>query len=488
MGILFVSILFLFHKKHKVIFYIIASLLVVILGALSFTNKTKLPPSHVSNIAKAKESKGYISVEIVSQPEYRWMRSGRRRASFIAKALSYNHNGKWLDANGLVLVNIWNNERGLSYGERLLLSGSIKEPPGARSKGGFDYAKYLMRKNIYIMMDVKNDFYIESVPRQEAGLAFSLVPVTMYKVRRGIEKLIRRYLDYGDSAILDAMIIGKRSYLTKELRDLFVKTGTAHILSVSGLHVAIISSVVFFMLRLFRLPRKLLYGLLLIFLCSYILIAGARPPIIRAVLMIGVYIISYIFERDFDIYSAIATAGLIILLYNPMQVFDIGFILSFSCVFSICYLTPKLSLLMPKPGKSILKKSLFRVGQLFAASLAVYVGVMPIIAYYFHIISPITVLANLFVVPMLGLILSLAIGFLLAGSTIPALGSLLGLCLHWLLSNLAGGLKVLGRVPFSYFEIPQIPLSYLIFYYAILFLLLERKRLLCYNVNIKKKH
>jgi len=310
----------------------------------------------------------------------------------------------------------------------------------------------------------------------------------LFELRTNIEKQINRYCTFVDATIVNAMVIGKRSYLSRGLKELFIKTGTAHILSVSGLHVAMISAMLFFVFRFLRLPPKVSSILVLIFLVAYTIVAGTRPPIIRAVIMISIYLLGYILERDFDIYSALSLAGIIILLYNPLQLFSAGFVLSFACVFSICYIAPRLLAKIYLAGESASKKIFFWLKQSASVSLAVYIGVMPIIAYYFHIISPVTILANIFVVPLLSVILFLSILYILLAWVSPIVGGLLSICIHLPIAILLKGLTFLEKVPFGNFKIPNISIAVVACYYAVFFLFLERKKIASYGFHFKAKY
>ncbi|NQT95391.1 MAG: ComEC family competence protein [Candidatus Omnitrophica bacterium] len=480
---LLVILLFVFNKRNRIIFYAVSSALVFLLGVLSLVNFNTLPSNHISKLLKDDRSHHYIEAVVVSSPEYYWMRSGRRKASFFAEALSYKDDELWIGARGKSLVNIWDNENDILYGERILLFGTLKTPYKNRKPDEFNYAEYLKRKGIYTIIDVRRDDDVEGIRPNKAASIKGLI----FDARSRIESLIRRHLRFPDGAIVNAMLIGKRSYLTKELNELFIKTGTAHIVSVSGLHVAVISAILFFILRMIGIPRKISCVLVFAFLIVYAIIAGQRIPIIRAVIMISIYLLSYILERDFDIYSTLSLAGIIILIYNPMQLFSAGFILSFACVFSICYLTPKLS--NPLFSDQIRKWGIGAYAvRIVLVSIAVYIGIMPIIAYFFSIISPITIIANIFVVPLLGVILFLAILFLVTTAILPALGVLIGLCLHGIISVLIKGISLLSEIPLGYFYIENIPLYLVVIYYILLFAVANRRYLLGLRFSDRTKH
>jgi len=182
---------------------------------------------------------------------------------------------------------------------------------------------------------------------------------------------------------------------------------------VSGFNVGIVVFIIVLFLRLLRLPRYWRFIVSLPLIITYCLVTGASNPVVRATVMAVVFIISYLIRRDPDISNAICVAALFILTSNPNQLFDAGFQLSFVSVVSIVFLYPKLKQvfglgrLKLKPLRFILESCL--------VSLAAWMGTAGFIAYYFKIFSPITVLANIFVVPLASLITLSGFSLIAAG-------------------------------------------------------------------------
>lgn len=470
----------LFKNSPHLIFNIICAGLVFLLAVAAYLNFNKLPASHIARLLEDQPRQYYIEGVIVSSPDYFWRSWGKRRCSFLLRALSYKKGRGWVKADGLSRVNIKDSQREYSYGDTLVVFGELRRPSLATNPGQFDYAAHLKTKRIYTLIEVSSDGNIESIEKVRPLILKKFI----FDARANIERLVKRTLSGQDAAILNAMLIGRRADLSKELREHFVKTGTAHVLAISGLHVAIISTVIFFILRLIRIPRKIASISVIGFLIIYTFLAGAMSPILRATIMITVYLLGFILERDFDIYSALSLAGIVILTVNPMELFNPGYVLSFVCVFSICYLTPKLeSFIIPTPilkrrfsfiQKSAITRYLLK---LILGSLAVYIGVAPLIGYYFNILSPITVLANLFIVPLLGVVLFFGILLIITGSLLAPLAVFFSYPLHFILLVFTGIIFLLSNIPFGHFYIPDIPLYAIAAYYIFLWLVIKRKSL-----------
>jgi competence protein ComEC len=198
------------------------------------------------------------------------------------------------------------------------------------------------------------------------------------------------------------MVLGEKKNIPAFVYNSMVKSGTVHILVVSGFNVVLVTFIIVLFLKIIRIPRVIRFYIATPLLIIYCLMTGASTPVVRATLMAVVFMFAYLVKRELDIYNSFALAAVFILAVNPNQLFDIGFQLSFASVISIVYLYPKIRLfLCPK----IISLSLARYlvdGCL--VSFSAWVGTAGFIAYYFKIISPITVLANIFVVPLASLI------------------------------------------------------------------------------------
>lgn len=487
-AVFLLTLLLILKKRPSIIFYISSCALIFILGQAAYLNFNTLPSRHISYLLKEEPKNYYIKGAIVSSPEYTWRRWGKRRASFTFRASSYKEKDSWNKTEGLSRVNIKDSKKDYYYGDTILVLGDLKRPRRAGNPGEFDYAEYLARKKIYTVIDVKCD---DGIMVLLEGGRPSFIKGPVIKARKRIEALIKRSLPVQDASILNAMLIGRRSDISGDLRERFIKTGTAHILSVSGLHVGVISSIIFFLFRLMRIPRKTSSLLVICFLIIYAILAGTRTPIIRAVIMISVFLLSYILERRFDIYSALSLAGILILALNPMDLFNAGFVLSFACVFSLCYLTPILKdlcfrRLQIKGDQNLIDKNRFvrYASGLTLGSLAVYIGIMPLTGYYFNIISPVTILANLFIVPLLWLVLFFGILFVTAGTVFAPAAALLSYPLHLSLFLFAKTIDLFASIKFGYFYVGDIPLHLVAGYYIFILLITKRKALRLNRIKI----
>jgi competence protein ComEC len=303
-------------------------------------------------------------------------------------------------------------------------------------------------------MRIKNE---ENIKKIGIGKVNPLIKLAL-KVKGKMIRIIRQTLEDPQAALLEGIMFGKRGALPQEIREAFSNVGVAHILAVSGLHVMLVLFIFFTFFRVLRLSSRSSAGLSIIFVVFYALIVGGRPSVIRASLMAVAGLFALILERDRDLCTSIALAAFIILLINPLSLFEISFQLSFMVVLSIIYLTPYL--------KSITLKFLPRwIALSLSVSLSAWLGALPLIAYYFNKVSPLAVIANLVVVPLTGIVV--ALGFLTSFSGIvsPGLARILGAA-NWLaLSGLIKAVKLFSCLPYAFISV-SLPLIFVMGYYG----------------------
>jgi competence protein ComEC len=219
-------------------------------------------------------------------------------------------------------------------------------------------------------------------------------------------------------------LLGDRTDLSEEIKTAFMNTGTIHVLAVSGSHVVLVAEIIFVVVGLLRFSKRPKILIAIMALLYYMFLTGATPSVVRATLMIIVFYLGKLFEERTDVYNVLGVSAIIILLIEPKQLFDVGFQLSFSAVFSIVYFYPKLNALIPKIPEPLEEFKILKwVWQLFAVSLAAQIGTLPFTAFYFGKVSIVSLFANLIVVPLVGLIVTIGLS-----------GALLGIFSMWFAS------------------------------------------------------
>jgi competence protein ComEC len=214
------------------------------------------------------------------------------------------------------------------------------------------------------------------------------------KVRKYVFDKLDNSMSEDSSSLSYASLFGDKQFISYDIKEDFYSLGIAHILAVSGLHIGIIVLVLNYVLIKLKINKKLSFILISIILIFYCYLCGFSPSVVRASIMSLTLIFADLIGEKNDILNTISFSGCLILLISPFMIFDIGFELSFSCVFGIILLEPIFKNLMNK--FNIKSKILSALN----ISLSAQLMMLPFISIYFHKISLIGILLNIFIIPL----------------------------------------------------------------------------------------
>lgn len=425
--------------RKNYIFQVLIFFSALMLGALSLKNSYILPKCHISNFAHYKDNTIFsLSGFIDSDPEIK-----DKHTSFVFRAQEIQVNKLKWRCRGKVLVKV-DFPQDLNYADNLILQGVLRRPYGF-SSGSCSYRDYLSRQGIYLVMHIKNSLQI--IPQLNKG-GSKLIIFSLW-LRTRMEQVISRYLPDLPAGILSAMVLGQRRAIPWLVNNSMVKSGTVHILVVSGFNVGIVAFFANLLLKIIRIRRKGRIILVAICLFIYCLVTGATNPVIRATVMGLIFLLAYLLKREPDMYNCLASAALFILIINPRQLFDVGFQLSFASVLAIVYLYPRLKWFLHMDNCKIRVLRFICEGCL--VSFCAWLGTIGIIAYNFRIIAPVTVLANILIVPLATLITLCGFTLVLCGSFCPFLGGIFSTTTAMLITLLLNINAAVIKIPFAYF-------------------------------------
>jgi competence protein ComEC len=266
-------------------------------------------------------------------------------------------------------------------------------------------------------------------------------------------------------AFYRAIILGERRGISRKHMDFFKKTGTIHILAISGLHVGLIFLIFYITLRFLRFSKRNSSLLSFLSLYFYLFMVGLKPSLLRAVLFVSSFIISSTLQRKRNYYNCLGFAGLISLLINPKWIFDVGFQLSYLATFGIIGVLP----LLRRIEKSGFYIKFIIIPLLVSISAQVFT--LPLVAYRFGIISLVSPITNLILTPLIFLILSqLEISFIFMGIH-PSLSLPFSTLSNTAVDLIYLTVKLFSSIPNSYIEIKGFSQSLLVILYIPLFLL-----------------
>lgn len=262
----------------------------------------------------------------------------------------------------------------------------------------FDYKAYLEKKAIYQQIFVSSDSY--QVVKNDAFNVYGLSAKLRYKIQTVLKSYNFSKDEFG---VINALLLGQRQDISKELIDDYSKAGAIHILAVSGLHVGIILLILSWLLtplEFLKNGKVLKTVLIILLLWCFAFIAGLSASVVRAVTMFSFVAFGMFFSRKNVVEFSLISSMLFLLIVKPMFLFDVGFQLSYLAVFGIVWVQPKLYQLWQPKHKIV---NFF--WRLFTVSIAAQVGILPLSIYYFNQFPGLFLLSNLIIIPFLGAIL-----------------------------------------------------------------------------------
>lgn len=345
------------------------------------------------------------------------------------------------------------NSRDLHYGDALFIRGEISQPAAIRNPGDFNYRQYLARRGIHTRMLVSRPGDIQKVGKHPTNPFWE----TVYGIK---EKAVGVFvtLPEQEQSLVRALLFGSREGIAPELRASFSRVGVVHILSVSALHVGLVMAFILGLTSILGLNRGCTFITVAAVLLGYAAMTGFSPSVQRAGLMGLIALGGYLFQQPRNYYNALALAALLILLVQPYALFEPGFQLSFVAAAGLLHLGPYLGRrLEPLPGARAM-------GIVLAAQLAVW----PLTAYYFNLVSVVSVVSNLVIVGLATVLVNLGWMAVLIGLVFPPAAAPLvhsaGAVAHLLLA----GVSLFDSWPCSAIGVPTPSLFLVGGYYLLL--------------------
>jgi competence protein ComEC len=213
------------------------------------------------------------------------------------------------------------------FGERLRFSTKLKLPRNFRNPGAFDYQGYLSDRGIAALGSTKSED-VELIP----GLTGNRLEFWRSRLHRAVIAKVHQLWTPRDAVLIDAMVLGEESFLDRDTRADFQRSGTYHVLVVSGMNVSILAFVIFWTLKRLRTGDIAATVLTIVLCVAYAFLTEVGPPVWRATLMCAIYLTTRLLYRDRAMMNAIGAAALGLLIYDPRQLFTASFQMTFVCV------------------------------------------------------------------------------------------------------------------------------------------------------------
>ena len=332
----------------------------------------------------------------------------------------------------------------LTTGDQVIV---LARPQRIKNQGNpfeFDYQAMMSQRGIWYSMYLPYGTYLKS------GKKINRLAYYPEQLRDKLVALLSKALSSKEErSVVSALTLGYRTELDHETLDYFASTGAMHVLSVSGLHVALIYYILGVLLAFVKRGKSgiLVFSVIMIlFLWLYAIITGFSPSVQRATVMFSFVVIGNSLRRPVNIYNSLTASALFLILLNPNVIFDIGFQLSYLAVFGIVLIHPEISGIL-KPTNPLLKK----LWAFFTVSVAAQLATFPLGLYYFNQFPNLFWLSNYAVIPMTTLIIWLTLAFF-ALSPIPSVALFIGIGIQKITQGMLYVLKEIDSLPYAVSE------------------------------------
>lgn len=343
---------------------------------------------------------------------------------------------------GKFVVRDYTKYKKIKVGSEIKLTGKFKDL-NKMSYESFDYGRYLRS------MGYKGLIYLKDYSIVGNNLMYEYI----YKAKSYISNTIR-YLYKTNSDFINSMMLGQKDDLSQNEKLMFTRTGTSHIIAISGLHTGILSGLIIFMMGKINKIYKLIVLSTMMFI--YSAMVGNSPSIIRAIMfMISLYL-SFFLDRKMDKISTLSFIGILFVINNPYIIYNISFQLSFLATLSIIYFYGYIN------NKLNIK--------IISLTLSANILTIPIIYYNFEGIPLVSILGNIIIVPFVGIIIYLAMLSLILFNINIYISSIVVYINRFILETIYVLLERISNLDFAYIAIEEPKLYYVIIYYIVVFL------------------
>ncbi|MGB6475983.1 MAG: ComEC/Rec2 family competence protein [Candidatus Sulfotelmatobacter sp.] len=389
------------------------------------------------------------------------------------------------DGNGAAILANSSPMRLLHYGDRIRFFARLKPPRNFRNPGAFDYQGYLAANGIAALGSAKTE-NIKFLP----GFAGSRVQSWRERIHSSIVAKVHQLWPAREAALIDAMVIGEETFIDRDTRVDFQRSGTYHVLVVSGMNVSILAFVVFWTLRRLRFNEILATLGTLSFCVAYAFVTEVGAPVWRATLMCAIYLATRLLYRDRAMINALGAAALGLLLFDPRQLFTASFQMTFVCVLIVAaigrpllertsqlynqalahwnsdnygetlpprvaqfrvdlrFIASRLAPFLGEKASLLLVRATakfsLRVCELMFISAILQMGLALPMAFYFHRATTLGLPANLAVVPLAGIMMPAAVAAIALGYISPPLAKIPALITSATLEAITGTVHGLG--------------------------------------------
>jgi competence protein ComEC len=355
--------------------------------------------------------------------------------------------------------------------DEIKISAKLSPSQGFRNFHPAVLDRYLKSQDLHHRAYTKSPLLIERLKTGKNLSPLRTISVIRRKLQRHIERSFSgtegHYLS-SKGSVVEALLLGERERMDPEVTRSLQQAGIFHLFALSGAHIAIISFLLFSLFRIFKLPDRTNYVLLILFLSFYAFLVEGRPSILRATIMALAYLLAKFIWRNVNLLNILSLSAFVLLLFNPINLFSLGFQLTFAATLSIILFFPKVIKFLPRLP--------LRISEILAVSIAAQLGIMPFVASAFNRVVFSSLILNLAAIPLVGSIMALGYIFLLLSLLSPFLAGMLARLIDFTVGILISTSHLLDPIPILSFRVPTPLPPVILGYFLCLGLLLVPKK------------
>ena len=453
------GIIFTWRKKNLTS-WIICPIIFFALGGFRFSAVDNIPPNDISKFAGQQI---FLTGVVREEPQVKVLPNDLTQVRFVVDADSIKAKGKEQEiCGGLILTyypRVGEEIPTARIGDKISVSGNLKLLTNYNNPGQIDGVTRMKAVGITARMSAgKQGILIEKI---DGGLWIKFLRIVA-AIRQHYRQSMEGVMSREDAAAIFAMLFGGYAGLNPELVEDFATTGIVHILSVSGSHMSLLAMATAWLCTVLKFPRRLTFALGFFIIGTYAILSGLLPQVLRSAAMGILVFLARTLDAEAEGARLLTLTALAMLINQPLLLFDISFQLSFSSTAGLMYLSEDLRKLFERLPKFFTEPA--------SMTIAAQLASLPIVIWYFNQISLSSVLANVFVMPLLEIVI---VGGLLGGifsAVVPIAGKIFFVGEALIFGAGAELNRVFANLPFSAVQVPTLGIMAGFFYYAALIL------------------
>lgn len=336
-----------------------------------------------------------------------------------------------LPVSGVVRLQVTGDPLKVEPGDDIEIDGWLAKPTGPRNPGDHDFREWLLRWNVRSLV------YCED-PRavKRLGTTNWTPRRTLARWREKADAVLAGNVNGRTHAVASAMLLGDRTNLNDDIRDAFIQSGMMHVLAISGMHVGLLAVLLYLLSRAIGLRSGGMAVVVLLGVVAYALITDVRPSIVRATIVIAVVVLGRALHRRSSMLNSLAIAALLILVWSPLDLFDVGAQLSFLAVLGMIVAAGLMrqthsgeTNLADLGERGPVSRNARRAGgwllRAYVTLFGIWLFTMPLVAARFNVVSPAGLLLNVLLLPIVTMVLWAGYLLVFGGLLLPGIAALL---------------------------------------------------------------